>query len=348
MAASPVVGVNAPMGSLTIEQQNINLANLHAAGVHYIRAGITADEKGVDFARRAQEQGIRILWLVQLQYRPDATIRPWPNAFNTWGGPPLAAADPEQFRKYFEPLLVKLEAANVTLAGFELGNEINSPMFNSDFSMPAENPAQSKEFNFDDLSHDPEAQQVAKGYLQYLKLLAVIKDVRSRSKLNQQTPIVSAGLVFNEAPEAPRKTRLDAVSGPATLDFMRAHGLDDLVDAYGVHTYPWVDKPGDPATVAGRRERLQKYVLAECRPADSTNGKPCWITEWGIPDHGTSCPPIETNQIPLVTETRTNLRPYIAQKRVIGLIYFAWIDQEYGIFRCGALTDAGKLALNPL
>lgn len=96
-AASPVVGVNAPMGSLTIEQQNINLANLHAAGVHYIRAGITPDEKGVDFARRAREQGIRILWLVQLQYRPDATIRPWPNAFNTWGGPPLAAADPEQF-----------------------------------------------------------------------------------------------------------------------------------------------------------------------------------------------------------------------------------------------------------
>jgi hypothetical protein len=189
---------------------------------------------------------------------------------------------------------------------------------------------------------------VAKGYLQYLKMLAVIKDVRSRSKLNQHTPIVSAGLVFNEAPGALRKTKLDAVSGPATFDFMRAHGLDDLVDAYGVHTYPWVDKPGDPATVAGRGERLQKYVLAECRPADSTNGKPCWITEWGIPDHGTSCPPIETNQIPLVTETRTNLRPYIAQKRVIGLIYFAWIDQEYGIFRCGALTDAGKLALNPL
>jgi hypothetical protein len=346
-AVSPVVGVNAPMGSLTIERQNINLANLHAAGVHYIRAGITPDEKGVDFARRAQEQGIRILWLVQLQYRPDAPVRPWPNAFNTWGGPPLSAADPDQFRKYFQPLLAKLEAANVTLAGFELGNEINSPMFNADFSMPAENPTQSREFNLEDLFHDREAQQVAKGYLQYLKLLGVIKDVRSRSKLNQQTPIVSAGLVFNEAPDAPRKTRLDAVSGPATLDFMRAHGLDDLVDAYGVHTYPWVDKPGDPATVAGRRERLQKYVLAECRPEGSTNGKPCWITEWGIPNHGTSCPPIETNQIPLLNDTRANLRSYIAQERVIGLIYFAWIDQEYGIYRCGGVTSAGKLALTP-
>jgi hypothetical protein len=165
-------GVNASMGSVTVEQQNANLANLHAAGVHYIRAGITPDDKGVDFARRAQEQGIHILWLVQLQYRPGAPIRPWPNAFNTWGGPPLSAADPDQFRKYFEPLLARLDAAGVTVAGFELGNEINSPMFNADFSMPAEHPDQSREFTLEDLSHDPEAQRVAKGYLQYLKLLA--------------------------------------------------------------------------------------------------------------------------------------------------------------------------------
>jgi hypothetical protein len=128
------------MGSLSIQQQNIILSELHAAGVHSIRSGITPDDKGVDFARRAQAQGIRILWLVQLQYRPGAPSRPWPNAFNVWGGPPLSAADPDQFREYFEPLLAKLDAAGVTLAGFELGNEINSPMFNADFSLPAENP----------------------------------------------------------------------------------------------------------------------------------------------------------------------------------------------------------------
>ena len=278
-----VMGVNAAIASMSIEQQNVILAQLHAAGIHFIRTGITPDDKGVDFARRAKAQGIRILWLVQLQYRPGAPSRPWPNAFNVWGGPPLSAADPDQFRKYFEPLLARLDAAGVTLAGFELGNEINSPMFNADFSLPAENPSRSREFNLDDLSHDPEAQQVAKGYLQYLKLLAVIKDVRSRSRLNQHAAIVDAGLVFNEAPEAPRISRLDAVSASATLDFMRAHGLDDLVDAYGVHTYPWTNDPGNPGAAAGRRERLQKYVLAECRPEGGAGGKPCWITEWASP-----------------------------------------------------------------
>ena len=348
-AQALVLGVNAAIASMSVGQQNTILAQLHAAGVHYIRSGILPGEKGVDFARRAQAQGIRILWLVQLQYRPGAPSRPWPNAFGTWGGPPLSAADPDQFRKYFAPLLAQLDSAGVTLAGFELGNEINSPMFNADFSMPAENPTQSREFNLWDLSHDPEAQQVAKGYLQYLKLLAVIKDVRSRSKLNQRTVIVSAGLVFDEAPEAPRKTRLDAVSAAATLDFMRAGGLDTLVDVYGVHTYPWTDNPGNPSAAAGRRDRLQKYVLAECRPQGSAGGKPCWITEWGIPNYDTSCPPHETNQITLVNETRANLRPYIEQKRVLGLFYYAWLDSREGfaIYRCDHLTEAGRLAMAP-
>ena len=344
-----VLGVNAAIASMSIEQQNAILAQLNTAGIHYIRSGILPDEKGVDFARRAQAQGIRIDWLVQLQYRPGAPSRPWPNAFNVWGGPPLSAADSDQFRKYFEPLLAKLDDAGVMLAGFELGNEINSPMFNADFSMPAENPSHSKEFNLNDLSHDPEAQQVAKGYLQYLKLLSVIKDVRSRSKLNQHATIVSAGLVFDEAPEAPRTARLDAVGASATLDFMRAHGLDDLVDAYGVHTYPWTNNPGNPAAVEGRRERLQKYVLAECQAEGSAGGKPCWITEWGIPNQDASCPSRETNQITLVKETRTNFLPYIADKRVSGVFYYAWLDSREGfaIYRCANLTETGRLALTP-
>ena len=334
---------------MSIEQQNAILAELHAAGIHYIRSGILADEKGVDFARRAQAQGIRIDWLVQLQYRPEAPSRPWPNAFGVWGGPPLSAADPEQFRKYFEPLLAKLDAAGVTLAGIELGNEINSPTFNADFALPAENPHRSREFNLEDLSRDPEAQQVAKGYLQYLKLLGVIKDIRSRSKLNQHAVIVSAGLVFNEAPEAPRTARLDAVGAAATLDFMRANGLDDLVDVYGVHTYPWTDNPGGPAAATGRRVRMQKYVLTECLPQGGVGGKPCWITEWGIPNHDSSCLPTETSQIVLVNETRSNFRPYVAQKRVLGLFYYAWLDTREGfaIYRCHHLTETGRLALAP-
>jgi hypothetical protein len=49
------------MDSQSVERQNAILAALRAAGVRCIRAGITLDNKGPDFARRAQAQDIRIL-----------------------------------------------------------------------------------------------------------------------------------------------------------------------------------------------------------------------------------------------------------------------------------------------
>jgi hypothetical protein len=94
---------------------------------------------------------------------------------------------------------------------------------------------------------------------------------------------------------------------------------------------------------------LQKYVLTECRPQGSASGKPCWITEWGIPNHDASCPPHEANQVTLVNETRTSFRPYIAQKRVLGLFYCAWVDTREGfaIYRCSHLMETGRLAVAP-
>ena len=80
---------------------------------------------------------------------------------------------PGAIRVYFRSLLDKLDANGIALAGLELGNEINWTAFNPD-------PLAGKGINFglQDLSHDPEGKQIARGYLQYLKILAVLKDVR--------------------------------------------------------------------------------------------------------------------------------------------------------------------------
>jgi len=48
-AQNVVLGMNASMGSLAVDQQNAILSELHDAGVHFIRAGITPDDKGIDF-----------------------------------------------------------------------------------------------------------------------------------------------------------------------------------------------------------------------------------------------------------------------------------------------------------
>jgi hypothetical protein len=345
------VGVNVvhPQ-NMSVEQQNAMLRDLKAAGVHVIRTGIATDDKSLDFVQRVYAQDIKIEWIVGLQYRPDAPMRPWrPKEFpGMWAGPPLSSADPDRFRAYFQPLVDKLESMGITLSGLELGNELNMAAFNPEFPLPD----QGKQFGLDDLHHDPEAQQIAKGYLQYLKVLSVLKDIRDHSKLNQYTPILTAGFGAYEAPEGSfgKGSTPDMLSVNATLDFMRANGLDKLVDAYAVHVYPWANAPGEPAAAAGRRSRLAKYVLSECRPAGSPGGKPCWVTEWGFKNNDTSCPVHETDQVTLIEEMRNDFSQYAEQGSLAGLLYYAWVDtaENFGVFRCGALTQSGRLAVAPM
>ena len=352
-AEDVIVGVN--LGGLKDvknasleEQQNATLSDLKAAGVHFIRTGIGPDDKGFDFVKRIYAQGIKLDWVVGLRYRADAPKREWnPREWpNMYAGPGLSEADPEQFRTYFQTTLDKLDAAGIALAAFELGNELNMAAFNPDFPLPGKG----KLFGADDLKHDPVAQQIAKGYLQYLKLLAALKDIRDHSKLNQHTPILTAGFGAWEADQfAPGQSKVDMVNFSTTLDFMRENGLDKLVDGYAVHVYPWANGPGQDAAAQGRRNRLAKYAFAECRPPGSPDGKPCWVTEWGFKNTDSSCPPQEANQVSLIKEMRDNFRPYIQQRRLTGLFYYAWIDtrENFGLFRCGALMQSGRLAITP-
>ena len=264
---------------LTIPQQNSLLIDMKAAGVKLIRANITPDEKGLQLARTAKSLDIKIDWIVDLGgYQTGAPTRAYqPQTFpEMWEGHPLSYADPEQFRAYFTSMLANLEASGIKLAAFEFGNEINWAAYNAEFPLPG----LGVQFGLDDLYHDPEAKQIAVGYLRYLKLLKILKEIRDHTRLNRNTPILNAGLANFEQDAGPLyiHKKEDVVSIAATLDFMRAHGLDNLVDAYAVHVYSSQDRPGDPATAAERRERLEKYALAECRPAGSTDGKPCWIT----------------------------------------------------------------------
>lgn len=353
-AAGFITGVNVvnPMRA-KVEDQNAVIGQLKAGGVRVIRTWITPDDKGIDFAKRVYAQGIRIELQVDCQYPSDAPKRPYqPDKFpDMWGGHPLSYANPELSRAYFQSLLDQLEANGIVLAGFELGNEINWAAFNPEFPLPGEG----KVFSLDDLSHDPEARQIAKGFLQYLKILAVLKDVRDHSRLNRHTPILTAGLVDSPDGDKVWNTRKeDSVSLPATLAFLRANGLDFLVDAYGIHTYPSSGKPGNPEAAASRTARFTSVTMAACRPAGSKDGKPCWITEWGFPNTDVSCPAHDSNRTQLVREMRANFARAAAQGRLIGAMIYTWnsdpwaktVDEE-SIYRCGELTESGRLALLP-
>ncbi len=341
------VGVNlvSPMRA-SVANQGALIDQLKAAHIRLIRAPLSPDDKAIDFVKRVYAPGIKIEFQLSPQFPADAPSRPYqPKEFpNMWGGHPLSSADPQLSKIYFQSVMDKLEGNGIVLAGLELGNEINWTAFNPEFPLPGKG----MNFGLDDLYHDPEAKQIAKGYLQYLKILAQLKDVRDHSKLNQHTPIILAGLADDGA-EGPRpKSKTDSVSINATIQFLRANGLDKLVDAYGIHTYPWESTP------ARRKMHLEKYAMAECRAENSREGKPCWITEWGIANKDMSCPLNDSARATLIQETMDDFRELAKQRRLIAALYFAWDSDPwsksvdpFSIYRCGSLTAGGKLALSP-
>jgi hypothetical protein len=349
--ANFVTGVDlvGPAGA-SFEQQSALIGQLKAAGVHVVRTGFGARDENINFAKRLYDAGIKIIFMIGPSFPPDAPTRPaMPNFPGMRPGQPLSFADPVRSKDYFQFLLDKLEASGIVLAGLELDNEINWADGNRDFPLPGEG----KIFGLNDLARDPEARKIAKGYLQYLKVMAALKDVRDHSKLNQKTPIILAGLstVGPEGPKPPAGgawAKEDAVSIKATIEFLRTNGLDDLVDFYGVHYYPRENTP--PA----RKARLETYALSECRPSGSASGKPCWITEWGIQNTNASCPVNDRDRAALAQEMMGYFREIAANGRLPMVIYYAWDAkpgatglESYGIYRCGNVTEAGRMALTP-
>jgi hypothetical protein len=341
-AESVAVGVNVvnPQRLSPTDRQAV-LDQLQAAGVHIIRAPLAppwgGDDYGpaIDFIRRAYERGIKTDLIVELQYREGTQRRPAVKDLPTmWPSFPLSAADPARFRGVFERLFDQLEGMGITFAAFELGNEINWTGFNGEFPIPGEG----RVFGAADLARDPEGRRISEGYRAYFQTLTVLKDIRDHSRFNRETPILSAGLA-DPGPAGPRPgSKADAVAIGASLQYLRSNGIDALVDAYGVHAYPWAE------TARGRLNQLEQDTLAECRRPEQ--GKPCWLTEWGLPADGRACPSSDAKRASLMREMLADFRQFLRQSRLRGLIYYAWDDDKYGIYRCGGVTESGRLALD--
>ena len=295
------------------------LAALHAAGVNVIRTWIS-DDASYEFVRKAYALGIQADLRVPFQYRADAQKRTkvddLPSMFPNY---PLSAVDPRQTAAVFEAQLGRLEAMGIAFRAFEVGNEQNNPAFNGEFPIyPKAGCPNCGNQGLDFLRRDPEGQQIAAAYRNYIKILAAIQEVRNHSRLNRQTPVVLGGLADKGAEVAWPGARTNQVSIKASIEYLRENGLDRVVDAYGIHTYPWPNGPGQAGPEHSRQKRLEDYALSKCQPAG--RGKPCWITEWGVQNKDDSCPPKEAERALLIRELMgDDFRPYVRQKRVVGL-----------------------------
>ncbi len=185
---------------------------------------------------------------------------------------------------------------------------------------------------------------LANGYRTYIHLLSALKEVRDHSALNRSTPIISAGLA-DSGPHGSRPgSKLDAVSIPAAIHYLRENGLDNYADAYGIHVYP----SNDPSvSVEERITSLQNDVLSVC----GGGGKPCWITEWGL-DNNQDCPIDDGQRATAAAKEMDAFQTFVADRRLQALIYFSWTGEPGSkpggsdIFRCGGVTETGRIVLD--
>ena len=352
-ADNVTVGVNwygAKPNDLDPAVQEMNLAAMQKVGIHSIRCGLNPDPaKLTDFLQRAKRHGIKVVWIVNLQY-PKGVQAPAPPKGFPWRNPGLSQADPKAFRDQFEPLFSRIDTLGLTLEAFELDNEINW-VGNGDFPVPSSG----RSLTLQDLSGSEEGRKIARGYLQYLKVLATLKDMRDHSKVNRTTPVLTAGLADSGSAAQPFKIAgqlVDSTDINTTLSFLRANGVDALVDGYSVHHYPTSVKAGTKEGADLRVSRMKNNVFTQC---GSSGGKPCWLTEWGFNIDGDSCPVNDTVRTSLVREVRSNFSSLAQQGKLKGLFFFSWRDDTHAphedhsnVVRCGAVTDSGRLAIAPM
>jgi hypothetical protein len=329
------VNVNSFQNFDAAEQETI-VQQLLSSGVRCVRTLLRPDDKNIHLAKELQDEGIGLVLVLGADFLPKAPLRPADAQRHMRSALPLSWVDPERSRVSYQSLFDKLDANGIVLAGIELRNEINWTDFNGDFPIPGEG----KAFTLADLSRDPEAQQVARGFLQYLKVLAALKEVRDHSKLNRHTPIISAGMAAVTG--SAWQLGVDGVSIPATYAYLRAHGLDDLVDGYGVHYYPPEVKPGDKAAAAQHLSVLDNNIFPP------GNAKPYWLTEWGFSSTATSSDE-DQSRARSVTEMRAYFLRLFELGRLGGIFWYVWNEPDRSsIYRNGALLEAGKRAIAPM
>ncbi|WP_426442534.1 hypothetical protein [Bradyrhizobium genosp. P] len=351
-AAAPekvIVGVNIRgLGGVDDAKQDAKLNELHGYGVTTIREGFPSkmDEKFNRFIIAAYKRGIGTVAIIYptLGGTQQHTSEVDPGAGRRWRVPALVDADPEAFKKLFSAQLAALEDAGVKLATFEIGNEFNTVGYNADF--PAHGSGRVLGLSDLDNPGDAEARRVAEGYLQLIKIMTVVKDVRDHSRLNKATPIITGGLA-NVAKPSPKSFNGQTASAVAdTISFLHQHCVDRFVEGYGVHAYT----SGDPHETIAQRIPVLEDIFHVC-----TRDKPCWLTEWAFNNHDQSCPLRDETRVQLVEAERTTLKHFVDQGRLAASLYYSWDGDFPGqtenmgaIFRCSALTQAGRLALSPL
>ncbi|MGJ0208853.1 glycoside hydrolase [Ochrobactrum sp. BD67] len=302
-------------------------------GVVAVRLSLTRPlDQSIDAVRLAHEKGLAILLEISLNnadFYPEGT-KPRSGRGRIWDMYRLSDISPERFQKAVADALQKIDALGVPLVAVEPGNEINWGAYNGDLAiLPKEKMKTARS-----LAEMEELPLVEKGAEKYIELLRIVREELAKTRHSAKAKVVSAGLSDIPFIDADRRG-IDTVEPAVFTDLLKKYGLDEAADGYGIHIYP-----GSSGTRAARAKHISN-ALSFC---GGTNGKPCWVTEWGFANTSKACPANDNNRQQLVEKARDRFRQMMDSGQIAAAYYFDWDASTYGVWRCGALTPAGKAA----
>jgi hypothetical protein len=307
-------------------------------GVDLVRLSLTPPiEASLDALRIAHQNGMRILLEIPLSnsafYPPHTAKRSGHGRI--WDIHRLSDIDPEAFRLVFRTALQRIDELEIGLIAVQPGNELNLGAYNGDLHVYAHTGHRTARSRAELTNRAA----FERGIEKYVTIMQIVREEVENSPTSRHAQVISAGTSDMGLADADARgmERLDANE---FLDIIRTAGIEDHIDAYGVHIYP-----SHASSQEARRGHVDS-VLSRCEAPP--RGKPCWITEWGVANTSEFCPLNDGPREHVVHEVRRLFEPLIRNGRISKAFYFDWdSNTPYSVWRCDTLTPAGKAALAP-
>ncbi|MDX1150705.1 glycoside hydrolase [Sinorhizobium medicae] len=319
------------------EQEKV-LKDIAMSGATDIRLSLSRPvDKSIEALAIAHRLGLRILLEIQLgnkSYYPQSA-GPRTGHGRIWDVYRLSDLDLARYRRELRDALRRIGALGIRLEAIEPGNEINYAGYNGDlavFRKPGTRTPRS-------LGELQDRAGFERGLDNYVQAVAITRSEVRRTTHSRDAAVISAGLSDMSAAEADRRG-MERLDPHQLVSLLRERGIDDLVDAYGIHIYP--GRKAAPAIAARVRS-----LLEFCQPA--ATGRSCWVTEWGIANTARSCPVDDRSRGKAIGATRAAFGEFTEAGRLTAAYYYDWDSEpSYSLWRCGNLSPDAATALSPL
>ncbi|KQU87180.1 glycoside hydrolase [Ensifer sp. Root31] len=333
-----IVGINrVNLAWQTPDEQRKILGDIAASGATHVRLSLSAPvDKSIDAVEIAHGLGLKILLEIQLanpDYYADE-VRARTGFGRIWDIRRLSDLDPAKYRESLKAALRRLDDAGVTLMAVEPGNEINYSAYNGDLVVYRK-PGAVTPRRVSDIRN---RQAFERGLATYVEVARITRQELKATIHSRDAVVVSAGLSDMSAGEADHRG-MERLDPEEVITLLKLRGLDEYVDAYGIHVYP--GRKAGPKLAGYIRE-----LLRFCGAGDT--GKPCWITEWGVANSARSCPLDDQKRTGAVAAIRSVFSDLMSSGRLEAAFYYDWdTNAGYGVWRCGQLSSAGIKAIAP-